>query len=199
MHVLKTRYSGFLFLAAILLTTVIACDQSPTFPKPLGYFRIDLPAREFQRFDTTFPFSFNYPKYAQITFDNFTADNPYWMNIDYPNFKGTIHISYKSLVNHSLYQLQEDSRELVFRHAQKAVGIREADYTDEQRRVFAKSYTISGKDVASPYQFYITDSTNHFLRGALYFNVKPNNDSLNPVINFIVQDIRFLIETLSWD
>ncbi len=176
-----------------------ACNQSPTFPKPRGYFRIDLPEIAYRHFDSTFPYTFQYPVYAQISFDGFVSDNPYWMNIDYPTFNGRVHLSYKPLADHSLYKLQEDARDLVFRHAQKAVGIKEANYADELRRVFAKSYTISGRDAASPYQFYITDSANHFLRGALYFNVSPNNDSLYPVINYIIEDINHLIETISWN
>jgi gliding motility-associated lipoprotein GldD len=192
----KVRLAVFLTLTIIISA---ACNQSPTFPKPRGYLRIDLPEKHFLQFDSTFPYSFEYPKYAKITFTDFTADNPYWMNIDYPAFQGRIHLSYKPLKDHNLYQLKEDARDLVFRHAQKAAGIKEAHYSDELRKVYAKSFTINGKEAASPFQFYITDSTDHFIRGALYFNLKPNNDSLQPVINFIIDDIRHIIETINWN
>lgn len=185
----------FVFLAAF---AGAACNQTPKFPKPRGYFRIDLPEKTYRSFDSIFPYTFHYPKQAQITFDDFVADNPYWMNIDYPTFDGRIHLSYKPLSEHNLFTLKEDAREMVFRHAQKAIGIKETNYSDESRSVFAKTYTITGRDAASPFQFYITDSTNHFLRGALYFNVRPNNDSLQPVINYIIEDVHHLIETISW-
>jgi gliding motility-associated lipoprotein GldD len=190
------RAISFVLLTGIALT---ACRQTPQFPKPRGYFRIDLPQKAYRPFDSIFPYKFEYHTQAHISFEDFVADNPYWMNIDYPDFDGRIHLSYKPLAEHNLYTLQEDARELVFRHAQKAEGIKETNYTDELRRVFAKTYTISGRDAASPFQFYITDSTNHFVRGALYFNVRPNNDSLQPVINYIIEDMHHLIESISWN
>ncbi|PIV58809.1 MAG: gliding motility lipoprotein GldD, partial [Bacteroidetes bacterium CG02_land_8_20_14_3_00_31_25] len=51
---------------------------------------------------------------------------------------------------------------------------------------------------ASNIQFYVTDSIRHFVRGALYFETKPNKDSLAPIINFIEQDVTHLVETLRW-
>jgi len=87
---------------------------------------------------------------------------------------------------------------MVFKHAPKALGIRESVVIDDERRVYGMVYGIEGRDAASPFQFYLTDSTDHFIRGSLYFNVVPNNDSLEPVIEFIIQDIDEMIKTLSW-
>jgi gliding motility-associated lipoprotein GldD len=70
---------------------------------------------------------------------------------------------------------------------------------DDERRIYGVLYEIKGAEAASTLQFYVTDSLSHFLRGALYFNVSPNNDSLAPVIDFIEEDIRHMIGTLNWE
>ncbi len=168
-------------------------------PKPRGYFRIDLPDHEYRPFDTAFPFRFDYPVYTNIAFDEYTRSEPYWLNIDYPQFKGKIHLSYKNLESTKLNDLIEDSREMVYKHAPKAIGIRESIVNDSKSQIYGTVYTIEGKDAASPFQFYVTDSTQHFLRGALYFYTRPNNDSLEPVISFIIDDIDHLIGTLEWN
>lgn len=182
--------SGALLLAS--------CNSEDYYPKPRGYLRIDLPGHAYQPFDSTFPYRFEYSEAARITFDEYTRENPYWMNLDYPRYKGRIHISYKSLEGRELYTFTEDAREMAFKHAPRAIGIKESYFTDPEDRVFGKAFRIEGKDAASPYQFYLTDSTDHFVRGALYFNVTPNNDSLQPVIDFIIRDVQHLYETLEW-
>lgn len=87
---------------------------------------------------------------------------------------------------------------MINKHIPKANAIDEQMYMDENKKVFGMAYTIKGSQAASPYQFYMTDSTEHFLRGALYFNFTPNNDSLKPIIQFLESDIQHLIESLSW-
>jgi len=54
-------------------------------------------------------------------------------------------------------------------------------------------------EVPSQYQFHVSDSAKHFLRGALYFKTATQNDSLRPVIDYIKQDVRHLLETLEWE
>jgi gliding motility-associated lipoprotein GldD len=189
-----------IILPVTILITLLAscCNSDNQFPKPSGYFRIDLPEQNYARFDTTFPYSFEYSKSARIVFDNYTQKEPYWLNIYYPDFRATLHLSYKDLRRYDLYNLQEDARSFVFHHASKAHGIRESVVSLPQIAVFGKVYFIEGKDAASPFQFYVTDSINHFIRGALYFNLKPNNDSLRPVINHIVSDTDIMLSSIKW-
>ena len=118
-------------------------------------------------------------------------------NIEFPDFKGKIHISYKKIDN-NLTAYLEDSRTMAMKHIPKASSIENKQYEDPVKNVYGLTYDISGTEAASPFQFYLTDSTNHFVRGALYFNTIPNNDSLAPVIDFIKQDIQHLIETFEW-
>ena len=167
------------------------CGDTPM-PKPRGYFRIDLPERNYRAFDTTFPYTFEYPVYARITPDVSAKDEPYWINIDYPQFKGRIHLSYKN-VNGNLSRYTEDAHELVMKHIPKASAIDEIRIDNH-----GLIYDIKGSGAASVYQFFLTDSTKHFVRGALYFSVLPNNDSLAPVIDFVKSDIQHMLETFRW-
>ncbi len=191
--------SNIILPVAILLMLLVSCSNNDNqLPKPSGYFRIDLPEPNYVRFDTTFPYSFDYSKNARIIFNNYTQQEPYWLNIYYPDFRATLYLSYKDLKRYDLYSLQEDARSFVFHHASMAYGIRESLVFLPQIEVFGKVYFIEGKDAASPFQFYVTDSINHFIRGALYFNLKPNNDSLKPVISHIVTDVDIMLSSIKW-
>ncbi|MCX6234938.1 MAG: gliding motility lipoprotein GldD [Bacteroidetes bacterium] len=184
----------FLLICMALLS--VSCKRQYT-PKPRGYFRIDTPDKTYILLDSIFPFTFEYPVYARLLPDPYAPDQPFWMNIDYPRFHGKLHLSYKT-VNGNLSDLFEDSRTLVFKHIPKATSIEEQEIRDKERDLYGMIYQINGSGTASPYQFFITDSCRHFVRVALYFNIRPNNDSLAPVIDFIKQDIMHMIETFKW-
>ena len=183
-------------LAAFLASMFFSCGDTYT-PKPRGYFRIDLPAHEYAVFDSTFPYTFEYPVYARLTPDPFAPDEPYWLNVDYPTFRGRVHLSYKA-VDGNLNEYLEDSRKFVMKHIPKASGIRDSLIFDPGRKMYGLVYQIEGMGAASPCQFFITDSLSHFVRGALYFEVEPNNDSLAPVISFVRQDIDHMLRTFEW-
>ena len=180
----------------ILILTQTGCRQDYA-PKPRGYFRIDFPAKEYTRFDTTYPYTFEYPVYARVIPDNRTSSEPFWINIDFPQYQGRIHISYKP-VHENLSQYLEDSRTFVVKHIPKADAIVDSLIYRPEDKVYGLVYYIDGSQAASPCQFFVTDSSSRFLRGALYFNVSPNNDSLEPVIAFIREDIRHMLKTFQW-
>jgi gliding motility-associated lipoprotein GldD len=190
------RKSLIIISTMILLAGLTACEGSYS-PKPRGYFRIDLPKKTYESFDTSFPFTFDYPSYAKITPDYQSPNEKYWINIEFPNFKGSLHISYKT-INGNLINYLEDSRSLVMKHIPKASSIQDSMIYLPGQSVYGMIYHIQGAGVASPTQFFLTDSTSHFLRGALYFNIRPNNDSLAPVISFVNQDITRLINSFRW-
>jgi gliding motility-associated lipoprotein GldD len=166
-------------------------------PKPSGYLRIDFPAKEYRLFDTAYPYSFEYPVYADIMPDTDEYTEPYWIDVRFPEFDGTIHISYKKVTG-NLDTYTEDSRTMAYKHSIKADAINETVYADTVNRVYGLLYEIKG-NAASSLQFYATDSTSNFIRGSLYFNVSPNKDSLAPVIDFFRVDIIHLIETVRWN
>jgi gliding motility-associated lipoprotein GldD len=185
-----------LVLFALILIILFSC-QNGYVPKPRGYYRIDFPAKEYRKFDTTFPYTFEYPVYSKIVRDSSRMAEPYWINIVYYPFNAQLHISYKTIKNNLAIYLN-DSHTLVNKHIPKASAISQREYVDTIENVYGLVYEISGSDAASAYQFYLTDSTKNFVRGALYFDLVPNNDSLAPVINFLKKDIEHMIMTFRW-
>lgn len=177
----------------LILLCFFSCKNNYS-PKPLGYFRIDLPEKEYVGYSTDCPFEFQYPKYGEIEIPQ--NSEPCWLNISFPDYNGKIYLSYKH-VEGNLTMLTEDTRKLTYKHTIKAEAIQEKIYSDTAKDVYGMLYEIKG-NAASSVQFYLTDSTNHFLRGSLYFNAQPNKDSLAPVINFFKEDIVHLMETISW-
>ncbi|OIP00301.1 MAG: gliding motility lipoprotein GldD [Bacteroidetes bacterium CG2_30_32_10] len=190
-HLFKTGAVVF-----IISFFALSCKETPI-PKPKGYFRIALPEKKYVLFDTIFPYSFEYPVYSKISINNNPNSELYWINLDFPRFNGSLQITYKNL-NHNLNKYIEDSHEYVNKHIPKATSIDTKVWSNGAYKVYGLTFDIEGIGVASPYQFYLTDSTTHFLRAALYFNTIPNNDSLAPVIQFIKKDLNHLIETFKW-
>ncbi|MFO7790366.1 MAG: gliding motility lipoprotein GldD [Bacteroidota bacterium] len=166
-----------------------------TSPKPKGYHRIDLPEKNYIRYDGECPYHFDYPEYAIVMKGE--DPNPCWLNLHFPLQKATIYFTYKP-VDNDLKTLTEDTREMVYKHTVKASAINETMYENDSANVYSVLYELKG-NVASWVQFYMTDSTDHFVRGSLYFNAKPNKDSIAPVLKFIKKDITHLIETTSWN
>lgn len=194
---LKALGSKFLVLSSLLIALFSSCDSKHYQPKPRGYFRIDFPEKEYVRLDSMNYYSFEYPTYSTITPDYLSPQEKEWINIEYPAHKGTVHISYKA-VNDNLDAYLEDSYYMMTKHLSRAMGIRDSVVANPDRNVYGLVYFLEGEGVASPMQFYLTDSVNHFMRGSLYFNVRTNNDSLAPVIDFILDDVRHMIETIEW-
>ncbi len=186
-----------ILIIIIPLALMYACGNDDYTPKERTYFRISLPEKAYQSFDTTFPYTFEYSKSAKIFRDDRSNAEKYWINVVYPQYNATLHISYKT-VNNDLGRYFEDARNFANKHIAKATGIKEKTYYDQPNHVYGIVYDIKGTNVASTYQFVVTDSASSFLRGALYFDIAPNNDSLAPVIDFIKQDIDHLINTFRW-
>jgi len=192
----KAVLHGFaiLFLSSLLW---VGCSEPPV-PRPRGYFRIELPEKDYRVFDSIYPFTFEFPAWCRISPNlRDSINEPWWINIEYAAFKGTIYISYKE-INNNLNAYVSDSWEFVNKHIPKADAIIQTDIQQAEHRVYGVHFSIEGAAAASPIQFYLTDSTKHFLRAALYFDLPPNNDSLQPIIEFINQDVMHLINTLKW-
>lgn len=186
----------FFLVLSLMIGFSISCDESYT-PKPKGYFRIDMPVKSYVLLDTSFPYRFEIPEYSTITADPHAPNEKYWININYTPFNATLHISHKT-IDGNLITYLEDAHKLVTKHIPKADAIYDSLIVERERNLFGLIYEIHGSGAASPYQFFLTDSITNFVRGALYFNVVPNNDSLEPVIEFISSDIEHLINTFEW-
>lgn len=183
-------------LFGIFSIALTSCDETFT-PKPKGFFRISLPEKSYSTFNPeSCPFSFDIPAYAKIVLDTSSNTEPCWMNLDFPELNGTLYLSYKQ-INNNLAQYTEDSRNLSMKHITRASGIEELPVFIPAKKVYGTYYIVKGS-AASPVQFYLTDSTKNFIRGALYFYASPQPDSIAPVLDFISKDIDHLIETFSW-
>lgn len=193
----KTNGGNFtmvLVLAGMIF--FVSCDGDYT-PKPRGFFRIELPEKSYVLYNPfDCPYSFEYPSYARVETDSGSNSEPCWINIDYPQFQAEINISYKPVTG-DLENYLEDSRTLAYRHTVRAEAINEKLIETENPEVHGIYYELEG-NTASAVQFFVTDSTRHFLRGSLYFNVAPQRDSLNPVIDFVKEDIVHMINTFQW-
>ena len=171
-------------------------DQEVFSPKPKGYFRIDLPENKYLNYSSSCPFSFESSVYSSVTPDIRRGAEPCWLDIVYPKFNATIHLSYKPVQN-NIAKFLEDSRILVTKHEVKASSIDEQVIVKDSVKVYGLIYNIEG-NTASALQFYLTDSTQHFVRGALYFNALPNSDSIAPVLSFIRKDVYRMIQSFQW-
>ncbi len=182
-----------LFTSLLLILT--ACEENYT-PKPRGYFRIDLPEKSYQVFDDATHFSFEYSVNAQIEKDQSDESSVDWFTVHYPQLHADLYLSYKQ-IDSNLPLFLEDARAMAFKHLPKANSISDSVFhtTADVSGLF---YFINGKGVASPIQFYVTDSSHNFVRAALYFNFRPNNDSISPVIQHLKADLLHMVETFRW-
>ena len=188
---------------SILILIILLSCNSPYIPKPAGYFKINFPEKKYQQFNKQdYPYTFEYPVYANVvkdsTFFGDSTENPWWVNIDFPQFSARIYLSYKIIGGeYKLDKLLNDAFNLTNKHTVKATGIDEGLIAEKEHNVYGVYYTIDG-NTASSTQFFLTDSNKNYLRAALYFNEKPQPDSIQPVVNFIKTDIDRMIKTFRW-
>ena len=186
------------FLLAMTLLFMASCgEEERPLPKPKGYLRIDLPEKDYVKVDTIGRYAFEMPSYAELTYDPFSPQEKNWVNVEMPCFKASIHLTHKE-VKGNLGEYLEDVHTMITKHLQKANGMNDSLISNPEHKVYGMLIEMDGKGVATPMQFYLTDSTANFIRGALYFNFVPNNDSMQPVIDYIRQDIDRMIETFEW-
>ena len=205
-----------------LCVLMLACHNNDYVPKPQAYLRIDLPEHEYFLLDTmrtqpgdtsvfgsdtaivlvgytkTFPFVFEANKCIEWT-EKDAPRGERFIDLMYPQFEGVVFLTYHRLQGLEDLRGQVDtSSRLLERHYGFSSGVEDQGYEDRENRVYGNVYYLRGSRVASTCQFWLTDSSRHFLRGALFLNQAPNNDSLAPVIEYMQADIEHLVETLRW-
>ncbi len=182
------------------IVTLVSCGEDYV-PKPKAYLRLDYPEAKYIEAKVDVPFSFETnilaTKIKSIGVDAVTKS--YGINLEYPSLKGTIFLTYKAVEDDkkNLTNFLRDARKFTEKHMVKADEIPEYPFTDKEKKVYGSFVEVKG-NVASPAQFYVTDSVNHFLTGSLYFYAKPNYDSILPAANYLQKDIKHLMETIKW-
>lgn len=188
----------YIILTATFL--LFSCGRKEEYytPKPKGYFRIDLPEHQYQQWDSILPFYFEYSQWANCEYSKKEGET-YWIYIHYPALNATLNITYFPLKN-DLRALAANEEKMLNMHIEhgKVDDIEYYFVEDPKNRVYGRIYDIIGKEAATPMQFWITDSANYYLRGSLYFDFRANNDSLQPVIQYLREDALHLINSLNW-
>ncbi len=207
------QYTGIFFLFLVFSVLLFSCSRDYV-PKPRGYNRIELPPHAYVKSPDSLPYSFELSKYARITRDSSwmimnemkerikpdarTTREKYWIDVIYDTLGANIEITYKEIHNKEdlAKEYVTDAIKLTNQHQVKADAIDES-IVRTANGLTASIAELSG-EVPSQIQFITTDSTRHFLRGALYFKTATKNDSLAPVINYIRVDIFHMLNTLKW-
>lgn len=193
----------YLLVVIAGIFTFQSCEEVIYSPKPRGFPKVIYPDKNYVPFDKDYcTFSFQYPEYAAIEQDTLffdeTPTHPCWFDIVIPAFDARIHCSYYPIDKINTFdKLNADAFDLANKHNLKANYIDDFVIT-KPNGVSGIAFNLEG-EVASPFQFYLTDSTQHFLRGALYFNTQSRPDSLAPVKNFVKTDIMHMINTFEWN
>ncbi|MCF0210152.1 MAG: hypothetical protein HUK18_02370 [Bacteroidales bacterium] len=187
-----------LFLGVIALFA--SCEQAPQMPKPPTYLRLDVKPASYTKFQQQdMPFEFDIPKDAKIISMESKDRNMSWFNISFEEFKFDINVSCLRLVSDTMLQYAvNDCYTFLNRHEKLSAGIVQQDYRNEEKKVYGTTFEIAGRDVVSPYQFYLTDSSRYFVRFALNNRELPNNDSISPIIERLKKDMQKMIESFVW-
>lgn len=194
---------GKQFVGLLGLLLLMACSEEEAYvPKPHGFPHVVLPEQKYEPLGPAFrdyPYQFEVNQVTEVLKDTAGLHEPYWILINYPDWKAQITITYKPLFGDTMafWYLNEDARKLTHKHQVKAYAIDEASDLRTKDGDEGIIFSLSG-EVATQFQFYTTDSAHHFFRGALYFRTAHANDSLAPMINYISEDMTHLLETFHW-
>jgi len=184
------------FPLAFLVLLCLACESN-WLPKPPGFNRIELPRHEYQRLEQGYPYQLDFSTHSRVEADSFNLDEKEWINLNYKEFGAKVHLTYKKIDQSTDFKtLSNDAFNLTAKHQIKAYGIEEAILLTPNGYV-AVVAELSG-EVPTQFQFFVTDSTSNFLRGAVYFNSALKNDSLAPIIEYIKLDMAHLINSVNF-
>lgn len=180
----------FFFLASLF---IFASCKDEVLVKPSAFLRLDYPKPEYRTVETGCPYSFEMNDNATLV-----QKKNCGTNINYPNMKATLYLTYQDVRRNNLDSLLQDAQKLAYDHTIKANSIPEQPFVNPKKKVYGMFYMING-NAATQAEFYVTDSINHFLNGALYFDAKPNFDSIYPAVEYLREDIRKIMETITWE
>lgn len=184
---------------------VSSCSNSPN-PRPLPrmYPRVVFPERNEVVFSKDIcNMTFKYPDYFNYVQDTSFFDSrpihPCWFDMNALSLNASIHFSYYPISDRSAYdKLINDVYKMVGEHNIMATFRSEKPIMNEKENAFGLAFEIEG-EVASPLQFFLTDSTRNFVRASLYFNAKVDPDSTKIIYDYIKQDIDLMIRSWEWN
>lgn len=180
----------------LLSLFMLGCGDDPL-PKPKGYLRLEYPSAKYKNATTPLPFTFDKNELSQPVSRVKTLGTTKGIEVKYPQLKATIYLNYKPVEDGNLNNLLRDAQNLTQKHTMKADEITYKPFENRENKLYGMLYEVGG-DAASQSQFYLTDSTSHFLSGSLYFYAKPNYDSIYPASEYLKKDIKRLMESVRW-
>lgn len=186
---------GYIICAISIVAFSQCVEEDNTIPKPLGYFRIDFPPHEYSLYANECPYVFEKPDNA-ILRDKPGNQSSCFKDLYYPELKATVYLTYIT-IDSNFQEISKFTDDKVYEHHTMASGIQPHEFANYEENVYGTAYSLMG-DVAVNYLFFVTDSTNHYFAGQLYFESVPNYDSLQPCIKYIEEDMQHLIETFKW-
>ncbi|MDI9356460.1 MAG: gliding motility lipoprotein GldD [Chitinophagaceae bacterium] len=196
---MKTILYYALSLHVLFLCSILFSCEEKYIQRARAYPRIELPPHTYQLFQNHYPYSFEHHTKSFIKKDSGWLSEPYWISIEYPHFSCWIQLTYKPINKNRPLDLEKylnDSYKLTYKHKIKAYSIEESLIKLPNGSIASVSEIMG--DTPTQFHFHTTDSTKHFLRGALYFNTSEKNDSLKPIIEYVKYDILHLLNTLKW-
>lgn len=181
-------------LIPVLILLLIGCNSGKQpIPKPPTYLKIELPEKHSSKYKDDCDFGFLKPSYFAIEKVGETCNR----DIVFTSLNGTLHLSVIDM-EAQLAAYVDYAIDKVEEHKIKASAILDTTFLRPEANVFGTFFELKG-NVATPFQFYLTDSTDRFVSGVVYFNTRPNYDSIKPVLNFVKKDLYQLIESWHWE
>ncbi|MCO5253154.1 MAG: gliding motility lipoprotein GldD [Bacteroidia bacterium] len=194
---IKPSFIALFVLSGMFFLT--SCETALS-PRPKGYPRIYFPEKVYDVFDSAqCGYTFSKPVYAKMQTDPaYTENQPCWYNLNFIPFDATLHISYHEYQTPEEYDsLYEDTHKLVYKHIIRADDIEEIEIGSKSDSLSGLIFQLRG-NTATNLNFFLTDNSHRYFRGALYFNSKTEPDSIAPVYQFIQDDIYHIITTFKW-
>lgn len=177
---------------------LVGCGEGEEMsPKPYAFHRIDVPGLTYESWESDCAYSFEKSKAARVVVPS-NSGASCWINLEYPEINATVYLTYGAIAGtNDLGRYIAEAQRLTYKHTIKASSIEEIPVMNSEKRVYGFYYKVGG-NAASNSQFYLTDSTSHFVRGSMYFYATPRADSLAPVVAYVQSDLEHLLQTFRW-
>ena len=199
---MKFTFSILLALSITINLFLSSCqsEEDNFIPKPFGYFRIELPEQSYIKLEGDFPYSFEHSKHAKVVKNTSRNADQYWITLKYdPTSVAEIHITYKEVKNEPKLFMEyvNDAHKLTFNEINTARSSA-IDKIIDSKNGNGIVFTISEGEVPTVFNYWISDTSTHFLRAAMYVPTSSQNDSLAPILKYTKEDMMHMLETFEW-
>lgn len=176
-----------IFLALI----VFSCNNNVNLPKQKAYFapEFEIPTYKKISLDCNYTFNINF----QASINNIKNCN---YEIYYKNLNAKIFIN-QIVLSNSIETVLNTFNQKINENSRLSDQIIQSNYVNIDKKIYSKLYSFVGNS-PSNIQFYVTNQTDKFLTGSLFFETEPNYDSLFPYIDYIRNDIKKMVDSFRW-